>query len=200
MEKTWQLKIQCPVCGAYEFDEEGDYDICPICFWENDGLQNDKPDLFGGANHLSLNCYKEWWTNVDTVLPSLIKKYNIKKIETPASRKFSGLLVPRENVKEFIDEATKNDIELELDFYNICEKYKYNQMTFHGYPFVKANSIEKNNDEIIDILFTKNPIEICKKYNLKQVVELLMQSKDASKFWEDNMPCVGVVANPKRTK
>lgn len=51
--------IECPVCGKYKFREEGDYDICPVCDWENDGLQLANPDEDGGANELSLNEYKK---------------------------------------------------------------------------------------------------------------------------------------------
>jgi hypothetical protein len=32
----------------------GSYDICPICFWEDDIVQLAFPDLAGGANHCSL--------------------------------------------------------------------------------------------------------------------------------------------------
>lgn len=28
--------IPCPVCGKYRFAEEADYDICPVCGWENE--------------------------------------------------------------------------------------------------------------------------------------------------------------------
>ena len=45
--------MECPVCGKYCFDEE--YDICPICGWENDGVQADDHNYAGGANHLSVN-------------------------------------------------------------------------------------------------------------------------------------------------
>ena len=31
------------------------YDICPICFWEDDGVQFADPDYEGGANEESLN-------------------------------------------------------------------------------------------------------------------------------------------------
>ena len=31
--------MKCPVCGKYEFPEENSFDICPICGWENDGVQ-----------------------------------------------------------------------------------------------------------------------------------------------------------------
>ena len=51
--------MQCPICGKYEFETDGDFDICPICMWENDGLQNHNPDYIGGANKYSLNQSKE---------------------------------------------------------------------------------------------------------------------------------------------
>lgn len=57
------MKIKCPVCGQYEFEEKDDFDICDVCGWENDGLQYDKPDYWGGANDMSLNQYKNAWKN-----------------------------------------------------------------------------------------------------------------------------------------
>lgn len=46
----------CPCCGYKTLDEEppGTYDICTICFWEDDIIQFDDPDYEGGANHVSL--------------------------------------------------------------------------------------------------------------------------------------------------
>lgn len=34
-------KYKCPCCGFYTFDEKpnGNYDICPVCFWEDDPIQ-----------------------------------------------------------------------------------------------------------------------------------------------------------------
>jgi hypothetical protein len=44
----------CPCCGYDVFDEPpGSYLICPICFWEDDGIQLAFPDLAGGANNCS---------------------------------------------------------------------------------------------------------------------------------------------------
>ncbi|MBV9265253.1 MAG: DUF2489 domain-containing protein [Acidobacteriaceae bacterium] len=31
-----------------------DYEICPVCIWENDPVQRDDPSYAGGANHISL--------------------------------------------------------------------------------------------------------------------------------------------------
>lgn len=52
-------KIKCPVCGKYQFSENDDFDFCPVCNWQNDGVQNDNADYEGGANHMSLNQARE---------------------------------------------------------------------------------------------------------------------------------------------
>ena len=48
-------KIKCPVCGKYEFFDDNDFDICEICGWENDGVQEEDHNYAGGANELSVN-------------------------------------------------------------------------------------------------------------------------------------------------
>lgn len=41
----------CPCCGYKTLDEEppDTFDICRICFWEDDGVQFQDPDFEGGA-------------------------------------------------------------------------------------------------------------------------------------------------------
>ena len=51
----------CPVCGLHDFGYVGTYEICPHCNWENDELQFDEPDLWGGPNQSCLNTYRAWW-------------------------------------------------------------------------------------------------------------------------------------------
>lgn len=49
-------KYKCPCCGYYTFEEKpnGNYDICKVCFWEDDPIQLYDPDYRGGANRISL--------------------------------------------------------------------------------------------------------------------------------------------------
>lgn len=49
-------KIACPCCGCKTFTHEpnGSYEICEVCFWEDDLIQLTDPDYEGGANPTSL--------------------------------------------------------------------------------------------------------------------------------------------------
>ncbi|MRC19498.1 hypothetical protein GH866_28460 [Bacillus thuringiensis] len=55
------MKYTCPCCGYKTLEEEppGTFDICSICFWEDDNVQFDDPDYEGGANEDSLRQYQK---------------------------------------------------------------------------------------------------------------------------------------------
>ena len=63
----------CKCCGKYELDKESLYEICPICGWESDPIQEDNPNRSGGANELSLNDYKEKYFKGN--LKALLEKF-----------------------------------------------------------------------------------------------------------------------------
>jgi hypothetical protein len=45
----------CPCCGYKTLGEEpGQYEICPVCFWEDDSSQREYPNDACGANRVSL--------------------------------------------------------------------------------------------------------------------------------------------------
>ena len=47
--------MACPCCGHATLTARGFYEICPVCFWEDDGQDNDDADLWhGGPNRVSL--------------------------------------------------------------------------------------------------------------------------------------------------
>ena len=42
----------CPCCGNRTLSELAAYEICPVCFWENDGQGDDDADVVrGGPNY-----------------------------------------------------------------------------------------------------------------------------------------------------
>ena len=45
-------RFSCPCCGYPTLDERGGYDICQICWWEDDGQDDlDAEKVRGGPNH-----------------------------------------------------------------------------------------------------------------------------------------------------
>lgn len=50
------MKYRCQCCGYLTLEDpvNGSYEICSVCFWENDEVQNDDPSYAGGANEPSL--------------------------------------------------------------------------------------------------------------------------------------------------
>jgi hypothetical protein len=76
----------CPVCGDHYFEEPQDFDVCPICGWENDGVQRAQNDFWGGANDLSVNEAKVMYSllhNEGTKgkASEILDKYKQRRIE-----------------------------------------------------------------------------------------------------------------------
>ena len=45
----------CPCCGYLTLSQKESFEICMVCYWQDDGLQAEKSDYEGGANQVSLN-------------------------------------------------------------------------------------------------------------------------------------------------
>jgi len=48
-------KFTCFVCGYRTLDERCQWDICPVCFWEDDVLVQGDEDCSSPANHMMLS-------------------------------------------------------------------------------------------------------------------------------------------------
>lgn len=48
------LKNSCPVCGYLTLNERNIFDICAICFWEDDGIDDFEENEDSGPNHMTL--------------------------------------------------------------------------------------------------------------------------------------------------
>ena len=74
-------RFACPCCGYLTLDEEppGTYDICPVCWWEDDNLQFDDPTLRGGANELSLNEARANFARMGAAEPSAVERRLVRR-------------------------------------------------------------------------------------------------------------------------
>jgi len=53
ISEPWQSEktYRCPCCGYKTLHERGGYEICPVCFWEDDGQDDhDADEVRGGPN------------------------------------------------------------------------------------------------------------------------------------------------------
>jgi len=63
-----KIKYRCPCCGYRTLDDApGCFDICPVCYWEDDNIQRDDPDYKGGANDISLNEARENYKKIGAI-------------------------------------------------------------------------------------------------------------------------------------
>ncbi|MFH0068443.1 CPCC family cysteine-rich protein [Peribacillus sp. NPDC056705] len=81
------MKYTCLCCGYKTLDEEppGTYDICEICFWEDDGYQYEHQDE-DGANYVSFReaqqNYKKFCAKGERSL-QYVRKPNKSDIKDP---------------------------------------------------------------------------------------------------------------------
>jgi hypothetical protein len=49
------ITYRCPCCGCKTLSERGGYEICPVCFWEDDGQDDADADTVRGGPNGSLS-------------------------------------------------------------------------------------------------------------------------------------------------
>lgn len=49
------LPLRCPCCGCRTLPERGAFDICEVCFWEDDGQDDYDADVVRGGPNGSLS-------------------------------------------------------------------------------------------------------------------------------------------------
>ncbi len=52
VEGIQEKLFSCPCCGFKTLSTKGEYEICPVCFWEDDG--NTDPNYYSLPNHMTL--------------------------------------------------------------------------------------------------------------------------------------------------
>ena len=71
-------KFYCECCGYKTLNEKpnGTYQICTICYWEDDPIQSAEPNYEGGANRVSLNQAKRNFSEFGACERDMIKNVN----------------------------------------------------------------------------------------------------------------------------
>ena len=49
------VKYSCPCCGFKTLDERGGFDLCPVCYWEDDGQDDQDADRVRGGPNADLS-------------------------------------------------------------------------------------------------------------------------------------------------
>lgn len=89
-----RLQSACPCCGFATLggSTDSDYDICPVCFWENDPVQRGDPSYAGGANHVSLLQARSNFISVGACDPDMRRQTRPPQLEEiPLLNDLSGL-------------------------------------------------------------------------------------------------------------
>ena len=45
---------QCPCCDYYTLSHRGSHEVCPVCYWEDDGTGLEALDEVSSLNHITL--------------------------------------------------------------------------------------------------------------------------------------------------
>lgn len=62
---------KCPCCGYKTLEERGTWDICEVCYWEDDGIED--LDINSGPNRMTLRKAKENFTKFGACEEELIQ-------------------------------------------------------------------------------------------------------------------------------
>lgn len=47
-------RFQCPCCDYFTLGARGAFEVCPVCYWEDDGSDMESLDVVSGPNHITL--------------------------------------------------------------------------------------------------------------------------------------------------
>ncbi|HEY4057855.1 MAG TPA: CPCC family cysteine-rich protein [Kofleriaceae bacterium] len=76
-------RLACACCGFLTMSEPGSYDICPVCWWEDDPTQNANAELRRGANAV---CLREGRRNYLEIGASELRFLEKVRAEHPEER------------------------------------------------------------------------------------------------------------------
>jgi hypothetical protein len=80
------MNLACPCCGFLTLNERGGFEVCPVCYWEDDGQSDiDAGEVRGGPNrNLSSAQARTNYREYGAVSPEFVKfvRKCLKSIKT----------------------------------------------------------------------------------------------------------------------
>lgn len=64
----------CPCCGFRTLDQADAYELCAVCFWEDDPHQSRHPHSVDGANGVSLVEGQRSYLRIGAMAPEFVAK------------------------------------------------------------------------------------------------------------------------------
>lgn len=69
----------CPCCEFKTLSTKGEYDICPVCFWEDDGSTD--PSYYSSPNHMTLSQARDNFNEFGVVNKSSLQFLELDRLE-----------------------------------------------------------------------------------------------------------------------
>ena len=104
MASASTMSVQCRCCLYFTLSAKGSFEICPICFWEDDGL--DQQASSGGPNGISLKEARQNFSRCSAMSES-VKQYT----RLPTQEEIEAQM---KHDREARSAAAERRIELEL--------------------------------------------------------------------------------------
>jgi len=96
-------RFPCPCCGHLVFSGvPGSYDICPVCWWEDDLVQLRWPQFGGGANHPSLVEAQKTYVTMGASDARLVKHVRSANASEPLDPEWRPFDSERDPAERFI--------------------------------------------------------------------------------------------------
>ena len=108
------LRNTCPVCGYLTLDERDSFEICSICFWEDDGIDDCEANLMSGPNHMTLNEARHKFQTAKNIILNPENDNSIKSKISAYFLELDNLIVNNSKNKELVLKVQNELIELFL--------------------------------------------------------------------------------------
>ena len=76
-------RVTCPCCGYVTLPSRGDYELCPVCFWEDDPHQAQRPNSPDGPNNISLVDAQQTYLRSGAMHPEFLSRVRHAKRDEP---------------------------------------------------------------------------------------------------------------------